>query len=253
MIFDVQRASMWKRISAYLFDFIILGIVVVGVAFIMSVITGYDGYGDRFDDIRVKYETEYGIEFEISQEAFNELSDEQKSNYDAAFEALSKDNEASYVYTMMVNLTLVITSISILFGYVILELIVPLIFKNGQTLGKKIFGIALMRTDGVRTTPFALFVRTILGKYTIETMVPVLIIVMIYFNVLGLTGTVILGLIALLQIIMVAATRSRSAIHDLLACTVVVDYSSQRIFDSSEELLEYKKKLHEERAASRER
>jgi len=26
----------------------------------------------------------------------------------------------------------------------------PLLFKNGQTLGKKIFGVALMRNDGVR-------------------------------------------------------------------------------------------------------
>ena len=141
----------------------------------------------------------------------------------------------------------------ILFAYLLLEFVVPLLLKNGQTLGKKIFGIAIMRTDGVKITPFALFVRTVLGKYTIETMVPVLIVIMIYFSILGLTGTVVLGLIALLQIILLAATKSRSAIHDLLACTVAVDFASQRIFDSSEELLEYKKKLHEERAASRER
>lgn len=253
MIFDVQKASMWKRISAYLFDFILLGIVVVGFAFVLSLVTGYDGYGDRFATIQEEYENEYGVTFEITQDDYNALSDEQRNKYDEAFKALSNDNEASYVYSMMVNLTLVITSISILFAYLLLEFVVPLLFKNGQTLGKKIFGIALMRTDGVKITPFALFVRTVLGKYTIETMVPVLIVIMIYFSILGLTGTVVLGLIALLQIILLAATKSRSAIHDLLACTVAVDFASQRIFDSSEELLEYKKKLHEERAASRER
>ena len=29
MIFDLQKASMWKRISAFLFDFILFGIVAV--------------------------------------------------------------------------------------------------------------------------------------------------------------------------------------------------------------------------------
>lgn len=253
MILDVQKASMWKRISAYIFDVIILGIVVVGLAFILSLALGYDGYGERFNDICTKYEEEYGVHFDITEDDYNELSGEDKKNYDLAFEALSDDTEASYSYSMMINLTLLITSISILIGYFLLEFIIPLIFKNGQTLGKKIFGIALMRNDGVKVSTFALFVRTILGKYTIETMIPVLILIMIYFNVVGLTGVIVLLLIALLQIILVATTKTRSAIHDLLAYTVAVDYSSQMIFDTAEDMLEYKKKLHAESTLSKER
>ena len=37
----------------------------------------------------------------------------------------------------------------------------------------------------------------------------------------------------------------------LLAGTVTVDFASQMIFDSPEELLEYKKKLHAEAAAAK--
>ncbi len=31
-MYDFQKADMWKRISAWLFDFIMIGIVIVGVA-----------------------------------------------------------------------------------------------------------------------------------------------------------------------------------------------------------------------------
>ena len=44
MIFDLQKASAWKRISAGLFDEIILGIAVVGLAFVFSVLFKYDDY-----------------------------------------------------------------------------------------------------------------------------------------------------------------------------------------------------------------
>jgi len=99
---------------------------------------------------------------------------------------------------------------------------------------------------------YMIFIRTILGKYTLETMIPVLICVMIYFNMAGLTAVLVLVAIALLQIILIAATKTNSLIHDLLAKTVVVDFASQRIFGSEQELLEYKKKLHAERAARQE-
>jgi len=42
MIYDLQRANMWKRISAYLLDAILLGMVVVGFAFLLSGVLGYD-------------------------------------------------------------------------------------------------------------------------------------------------------------------------------------------------------------------
>ena len=59
-------------------------------------------------------------------------------------------------------------------------------------------------------------------------------------------GPVAVLLIA--QIACIAATKTNSAIHDLLAGTVAVDIASQQIFRSSEELLEYTKKIHAERA-----
>ncbi len=249
MIFDLQKASMSKRISAFLFDFIILGILVVGIAFLLSGLLGYDGYVKTLDSAYARYEQEYGVQFEQTGDSFMAMTPQQQENYGEAYSALTSDKEAMRAYNMVTNLTLMITSLSILLGYLIVEFAVPLWLKNGQTLGKKLFGVGVMHKSGIQITPMLLFFRSILGKYTLEAMVPVLILMMIFFNIIGLTGTIILGLFLLLQIIIVIATPGRCLLHDLLAQTVAVDISSQKIFRDGAELLEYKKKLHAEEAA----
>ncbi len=249
MIYDLQKATMWKRISAALFDMILLCILIVGVAFIFSTVLGYDNYNEALEDAYEKYETKYGITFEITEEEYNMMPEEKLEKYDAAYRELIADEDAMYTYNMVVNLTLLIVSLSILLAYLLLEFAVPLRLGNGQTLGKKIFGIGVMRTDGVKITAPLLFIRTILGKYTIETMIPVLICIMIFFNSIGVVGTIIIGLILLLQIILLIVTQTNSVIHDTLAKTVVIDVASQMIFESTEELVEYKKKVYAEKAA----
>ena len=101
-----------------------------------------------------------------------------------------------------------------------------------------------MRIDAVQLTTIQLFIRTVLGKFTIETMIPVYIVIMIFFNIIGVEGTIILGVLALVQLVMLCVTRNRYVIHDLLAGTVVIDIASQKIFKDQEALLEYIKKEH---------
>ena len=249
MIYDLQKASMWKRASAFLFDFIILGILVVGLATVMSSAIGYDSYMGKVDEAYAAYESQYGIDFEISQDDFNKLSKEEQDNWWKAYEALIADKDAMYAYNMVVNMTMVIATLSFLLSFVILEFAIPMLLKNGQTLGKKIFGIGVMRVDGVKVVGPLMFIRTVLGKFTIETMIPIFIIMMIFFGSLGLEGTIILGLILLVQIILMIATHTNSMIHDVLAKTVVVDVASQMIFDSEEDMIAYKEKKHAEQAA----
>ena len=249
MIYDLQKASIWKRCAAALFDLIILGIVVVGIGALLSALLGFNKYNDRMNAAYDKYEKEYGIEFEISEEEYFSKTAEEKELWDTAYEALCKDNDAIYAYNMVLRLSVLILTFSILFGYIILEFIIPIVLKNGQTLGKKIFGIGVMRTDGVKIVPQLLFIRTVLGKFTIETMIPVLIIVMIFFNTIGVVGPIIIGLILLVQFILIIKTHTNSLIHDVLAKTVVVDVASQMIFDSEEALIAYKTKVHAEQVA----
>ena len=130
----------------------------------------------------------------------------------------------------------------------IFEFIIPLKFKNGQTLGKKVFGVGVMRVDGVKLSVFQLFVRTILGKYTLETMLPAMLILLLVFNIMPVACLAGIAIILITQIIFVLFSQLHTPIHDAIAGTVTVDFASQMIFETPEALLEYKKRIHAEAA-----
>lgn len=248
MIYDLQKAGMWKRMSAFLFDFIIFLVVVVGLAFIVSSIVGYDAKVETLEGYYREYEATYGITVDISEEDYAKLTDAEKANYENAQKVFEKDERVIGITNELFNLTLVISSLSILFSFVIMEFVIPLFLRNGQTLGKRIFGICLMRDDGVKITPVMLFVRSILGKCTIETMVPLLILFLIFMGGAGILGWFALLGLLVLQIALMIKTRTNSMIHDLLAYTVAVDKESQMIFETKEAMIEYKNKIHAEEA-----
>lgn len=246
-MYDLQKASMWKRISAALCDLIALGIVAVGVTLLLSAIFGYDNHADRLEEISESYETQFGVDFDIATEEYEKLTKAEQDTYEAAMNAFSKDKEANYTYNLLVNLTFVMITVSILVAFLLLELLVPLLLHNGQTLGKKVFGVAVMREDGVKLAPMLLFTRAILGKYTVGTMIPVFIFIMIYWGMIGIIGTLVLIAMLVLQLALLIATRERKTIHDVLSHTVTVDFASQMIFDTPEAMLEYKQRIHAEK------
>ena len=244
VLLDLQKASSLKRFSAYLLDMILLCVLVTGVALILSVVFGFDGYVGTFESGYASYEEQYGVDFDIAEEDYLALSESDREHFDAAYKAFSEDKDVVYAYNMMINLALVIL------GYAVLEFILPLVFGNGQTVGKKIFAIGIMQQSHVAISPVILFVRTILGKCTIGTMVPMLIILMIFTGSLGIVGTGVLLVLLILQIALMITTKTNSTIHDVLASTVAVDLASQMIFATDSELLEYKKRRAEEAASN---
>ena len=250
---DLQRAGMWKRLSAALFDSIILFTVIVGMALLLSTALGYDAYVDRLGELEQQYGDEFGVDLDITLEELKALSEEERQVYEAADAAYSQDPDVIYTYNMMLSMAMVIVTFAILLGYLLLEFLVPLLLKNGQTLGKKLFGIGVMRVDNVRLPSVLLFARTVLGKFTIGTMIPVYVVIMIIFGRLGMFGTVLIGALLLVQAILFFGTHAHTPIHDKLAGTVTVDLASQMIFDSPEALLEYKKRIHAESTAKQER
>ena len=248
MICDIQKAGMWKRFSAYLFDVILLGIAAVGFAFLFSALLQYGAHTDRRAELQEDFEAKCGVNFDITQKEYDEMTEEERERYEKAYHSFVSDPDINALDALILNLTLIITAFGILAAYLILELLIPLKLKNGQTLGKKIFGVGLMRVDCVRISTLQLVVRTVLGKYTLETMLPVLLILMFFFSVMPLMCFAGLALLLLLQIVFVASSRYRLPIHDRIAGTVAVDLASQMIFDSAEEMTEYKKRLHAEAA-----
>ena len=248
MNLELQKADFWKRLSAFMFDSVMMILAAVGVAAILSIFLNYSDHYDTLQATEQEYSEKYGINLDISPEEYEKLPEEEKNKYEEADLEFSRDERAIYSYNMLLNLALITTTVSLLLAFIGLELVVPIFLKNGRTLGKKIFGLAVMRTNGVKLGGQAHFIRSIIGKYTMETMVPVYILLMIIFGDLGAIGTLLLGLFLILEIAVFAATKTRSTVHDLVSDTVVVDMASQMIFESEEALLEYKTKLHEEMA-----
>ena len=249
MATDLQKASIWKRTAAWLFDGILLGILAVAFGVLISWLLGYDAHSARLEEAYAQYEQGYGVVFDISLEEYEAMSEAARQNYDAAYAALIADEEAMYAYNMMLSQTLVILSAAVVLAVAAVEWLVPLKLGNGQTLGKRIFGLALIRNDGVQLNNLQLFTRSMLGKCTVETMIPMLIILMLYWGTMGVAGTLVLFALFFGQLACVLFTRTNSAIHDLMAGTIVVDYASQTIFKSTEDLIAYQKKVAAERAA----
>ena len=242
MIYDLQKAGVLKRTAAWLLDIILLVVLACGIGMILSAALNYDQHSQALEACYERYEKEFGIDFDV----YADLTEEEQARFEAANAALQKDTQALKAYNMVVNLSLTIVSLSILLSYLALEFAVPLLFGNGQTMGKKVFGIGLIRVDGVKISTFALFVRTVLGKYTVETMIPVLMAMMIFIGTIGILGpAIVLGLL-ILQVALIITSPTNSALHDHMAATVAVDLASQMIFATAEDLVEYKKQVHAE-------
>ena len=249
---DLQKAGLWKRVSAALFDFIMLAIVVVGAATGLSAILGYDGYLDTMSTTHERYAIEYNVTATAEElEAMTETElAEYEARVDAAEKALSEDVEFVRAWNMVIHMSLLIATFAVLFGVVLMELVAPLMLGNGQTLGKKIFGVALMRVDGVKVTTLQMFVRSILGKFAVELMIPIFLFINLYFNgYINILGIAVLLLLLIAQIVCLVKTGTGSLLHDVMSGTVAVDLASQMIFETKEEQLEYIRKLHAQEAA----
>lgn len=237
MTYDIQKASITKRISAFLFDSILTGIVIVAVAWLLSWLLGYDGYNADLEEAYAQC-VEYDLVGTSTQEEYMALDVQQQAIID------------DYVYNsqMIFNIMLVIVSIGPILSFLLLEFVVPMVLGNGQTFGKKIFGIALVRIDGVKINNIQLFTRTILGKCTIETMIPLYILILMLFNLMGIVGPIIVCGLLIAQAASLLISRNNCALHDHIACTIAVDMASQRIFETTDDLIAYQKRVAAEKA-----
>ncbi len=252
MALSIQKANLWKRISAYLFDFIIAAMLTVGIATVLSAVLNVDKHYDKLEAYQIEYETNYGVDFDITEEDYNKLTEEEQAVYKLVDETMRKDERVSDANQTIFFLILVMVSVSLLLGILIVQFVAPLFFKNGQTLGKKIFGIAVVRSNCVKASNQVLFIRAAFGMFAIESMFPAALLIMVYFSLLGSIGGLTIILLAILQIGCLIGSKNNCAIHDLMTDTVVVDMATQRIFESEEAMLAFKQEEHAKEVAEKE-
>ena len=256
MTVDMQKAGLWKRIAAAILDLILLAILAVGCAWGLTVMLDYDGHAETAATIKAEYEERFHIPPNVTTSVYQQMDEAEKKAYDEAVaeanKALAEDAEAVRILNLLQSLQLIITTFGILIAVLLLEFIVPLILKNGATVGKKVFGLGLVRTDCVRVNNLQLFTRTLIGKFTIEIMIPAYLVIMILDGSLGSMGVLVIGAILLLQVILYFATKQNQLLHDIMAGTAVVDVTSQRIFASDEDRVEFLKRMAAEQAEQQE-
>jgi uncharacterized RDD family membrane protein YckC len=215
-----------------------------GFAAGFTVLCGYDEKANVVSDYYIQYETQYGVDFDISEEEYNALSDADKAVYNDAYKALYADEGFQQASQDVFELTMLMYGGAILCAYLLWFFVIPLLFGYGRTLGKKMFGLAVIRTNCVKASQPVLFIRTTVGLFAIETLFPLSMLVMIWYNLIDIVGLIAIGLLLILQVAMLIVTSTNSSIHDLLTDTVVIDFASQQIFDTQDDLLSHQQEQH---------
>ena len=115
--------------------------------------------------------------------------------------------------------------LSLLVGGVVSYIIIPICFKKGQTLGKKLFGLSLADSDGYKMRNSQLFMR-IMPYFVIclSFLLPI-------WNQLT-TEFIVPTIVLLVSGALVMASPKRSSLHDFCAKTIVVNERTSIIFDN---------------------
>ena len=252
MNYDLQKANPLKRLTAWLLDAILLCVLTTCFIWAVSDIVGLSNKTADLNAYYEHYEAEYNVSFTTDQESYNAMTEQERQDYDArlekAQEAMVNDPAVMDAYLAWVQSLILAVCIGIFLAKLILEFLIPLWLRNGQTVGKKVFGLAVMRTNSVQINGVRLFIRAILGKYTIETMVPVFMLILAFTGAMGGLAMLLVMVLFAVQIILMITTPTNARIHDLMADTVVVDMQSQLIFDSEQSRTEYQQRIAAEKA-----
>ncbi|MBO4217191.1 MAG: RDD family protein [Clostridia bacterium] len=234
-MYDLQRAAFSKRLFAFLADLILAAILITGVYFVMSAALDVDGYNAKYTEILKSYENKYGVTFGVTQEQYGAMTQEEKDNYRAAVDAMNSDAEANDAIKTSYRLVFIIFSVGIILSMTLLEFVIPLLFGDGRTLGKRLFGLGVMRRSSLKISPASLLIRGVIGKAVFEMILPVLIFLSVITGVTGVFGVIMLAVYLAAEIVAYATSHTGAFLHDVLADTVVVDWDSQMIFGTAEE------------------
>jgi uncharacterized RDD family membrane protein YckC len=242
------KASPLKRLAALVIDLILLLAITLGVVAAMYSSMDYAKHEEQYEISCQKYSEQFGVDLTASRTEQSELSDEEIAKYTKAWEAFNADETAMNAVKSMLGINLLSLAVGFFAAYLILELLLPLIFGNGQTIGKKILGLCVMHKYHVRVGTAQMIFRTILGKYFIETLIPVVMFQLRNYGALGTTASLVLAGIAMTQGFFVLMSQANCGIHDKLFKTVVADFNEQYIFDTLDERIDFEEAYEEELA-----
>jgi len=223
----MNRHPFLKRAFAGAIDVLLIAILTVFIAMPMSKLTGFESARADVGAVSARIKEESGISADLTPQEYQNLTDEQIQKYEAGWIEYFNEEENIRTYNRMVVGSYLTVLGSILVAVLILELAIPLFLGDGQTLGKKMMGLVVIRMSGEQVDTLGIIARALLGKYLVEIAVPVFTVLAIYNgNSSGRSSFMIVGLF-LAQAACMGLTRERRLIHDFLSGTRVVAAESE--------------------------
>lgn len=137
----------------------------------------------------------------------------------------------SEFYQKDLNAYQIVTSVApavvgIVFSGLVFYVLFPLIFKDGQTLCKKAFGLGVIGAGGYKAKKSQIVLRQL----------PAILLGGVLFAFISFRIAVMIASgVLLLSYILAIATKSNQALHDFLAFTIVVDEKESLFYANKEE------------------
>lgn len=240
-VYTLNKASLARRFCAWLLDIILMVTLAVGIMFLTSLIVGYDKSMNKLNDY---YRThEVYVTDEKGNETFCELNpNDDKDPCNVAWKHFGSDKNAVNQYQKVNQLSIIILSVGLFFSIMILDFGMPLIFKNGRTIGKRLMGVSLISINEVKVTNRQIFIRALMGEFLVLAMIPTILIFLAMISNGGLIYTLFFMIIEIANIGTIFITKSKQNLPDLIAKTIPVDTASQIICSTPEELSKLKYK-----------
>ncbi len=153
----------------------------------------------KLDESSKKYSIEIGTAdqmYKFYDEQFNE-----------AYTIFIKNPRLLFLYSEINKIKIISLLIPVIVSLIIVFLLIPLILKNGQTIGKKAMHIKIIskKGDGVVTNIQTIF------RFFIDLIVMMLLSVLIY------------GLPLIVNLAMIILMKNRDSIEDILCSTLCID------------------------------
>ncbi len=225
----------FKRIAAYFIDMVIVSIVVFGLTNIKQINYQYDNhekvskeyqkYIDKYEKLEDKYEDakdDYKDK-KITKEEYNKIKssyNDYKKGYEKQIKKFNYEISKNSVISTIISIAIVIAYFGI-FQF----------SMNGQTIGKKLMKLKVVKNKKGELTIFNYLIRCAILNGVIINLVLIIFVNIFSANDFYMANYIvsnIQSIVEILILIMIFMTSDARGLHDYIAGTKVIDISNKQ-------------------------
>ncbi len=225
----------FKRIVAYFIDMVIVSVVVFGITNIKQinyqygnhekVAKEYQVYVDKYEKLENKYENakEKYKDKKITKKKYNEIKNsynDYKKGYEKQIKKFNYEISKNSVISTIISIAIVIAYFGI-FQF----------SMNGQTVGKKLMKLKVVKNKEGELTIFNYLIRCAILNGVIINLVLIIFVNIFSANDFYMANYVvsnIQSIVEILILIMIFMTSDARGLHDYIAGTKVIDISNKQ-------------------------